>query len=254
MGQTPGKIIPLHLGLVGQNLGHSFSKSFFHEKFNKLDLPFHTYSNFEFEDESALALFLLDEVFKLNGFNITIPYKETIIPYLDELDKSAKNIQAVNTVLVKKNRLIGFNTDVYGFETSLTPILTEIPKAALILGTGGASKAVAFALKLLGITYQFVSRFPKNNEFLAYENLDKDTFDVHQIIINCTPIGMYPNLNECPNIPYQYLNQDHIVYDLVYNPLESLFLKKAKYQGASIINGLLMLQFQAERAWEIWNA
>lgn len=253
MGKTKSKIIPKHFALIGKNLGHSFSKSFFLEKFEKLKLHQHTYSNFEFKDESGLALFLLDDVYKLDGFNITIPYKETIIPYLDKLDKTASEIKAVNTVLIKNHKLIGFNTDVYGFKMSLKPMLKDVHKSALILGTGGASKAVAFALTLLGIKVQYVSRSPKNKESLSYEDLNQALFETNTIIINCTPVGMFPDVNECLDIPYQYLNQAHIVYDLVYNPIESLFLKKAKSKGALISNGLAMLQFQAERAWDIWN-
>ncbi len=241
-----------HFGLIGKTLGYSFSKKFFDKKFSTLQLP-HTFSNFEFVDEQALGLFLLDEVFKLQGFSVTIPYKEIIIPYLDKLDDSVKKTQAVNSVLVQNGELIGYNTDSYGFSKALEPHLKKTHHQALILGTGGASKAVAHALTLLKIGYAFVSRKPQNKDILDYKELDKKTLDSHQIIINTTPLGTFPNITTCPEIPYQHITNQHIAFDLVYNPEETLFLKKVKQQGASTENGLAMLHFQAEKSWKIWN-
>ncbi len=242
-----------HFGLVGKTLGYSFSKKFFDEKFSSLQLP-HSFSNFEFADEQALGMFLLDEVFQLQGFSVTIPYKEIIIPYLDKLDDSAKKTQAVNAVSVCDGKLIGYNTDSYGFSKALQPHLKETHKKALILGTGGASKAVAYALSLLDIEFSFVSRTPQKTAILGYEELDKKIINSHQIIINTTPLGTFPNITDCPDIPYQHITNQHIAFDLVYNPEETLFLKKAKKQGACIENGLAMLHFQAEKSWEIWNS
>ena len=241
-----------NFGLIGKTLCYSFSKKFFDEKFSSLQLP-HTFSNFEFADEKALGLFLLDEVFQLQGFSVTIPYKEIIIPYLDKLEESAKKTQAVNSVSVRDGKLIGYNTDSYGFSKALQPHLKKTHKKALILGTGGASKAVAYALTLLKIKCSFVSRKSQNPAILSYKELDKKIVDSHQIIINTTPLGTFPNITDCPNIPYQHITDQHIAFDLVYNPEETLFLKKAKQQGACIENGLAMLHLQAEKSWEIWN-
>lgn len=241
-------------GLIGKTLLHSFSETFFKQKFKKLKLFNNSYDNFEFLDEKALADFLIEEVYTLNGFNITIPYKEIIIPYLDELSSDAKAIQAVNTVLVKDNRLIGYNTDAYGFYKSLKPLLKKEHKKALILGAGGASKAIAYVLSNMEIAFTFVSRNSKEAGFIHYNDLNKKLLEEHQIIINCTPIGTMPNTDQCPDIPYQFLNDSHLVYDLVYNPIKTKFLIKAEKKGAQIQNGLKMLQFQAEKSWEIWNS
>ena len=241
-----------HFGLIGKTLDYSFSKKFFDEKFSTLKLP-HTFSNFEFADEQALGLFLLDDVFKLDGFSVTIPYKEIIIPYLDKLEDSAKKTQAVNSVSVNNGKLIGYNTDSYGFSKALEPHLKKAHNKALILGTGGASKAVAHALSLLKIDFTFVSRKPQNKNILNYTELDEKIISSHQIIINTTPLGTFPDTTNCPDIPYQYITSQYIAFDLVYNPEETLFLKKAKQEGASIENGLAMLHFQAEKSWKIWN-
>lgn len=244
---------PLHFGLIGKKLNHSFSKTYFIEKFKELHLQKHTYSNFEFTDEASLATFLLDAVYQLKGFNITIPFKEIIIPYLDSLDEVAQKIQAVNTVLVKDKKLIGYNTDVYGFLESIKPVLKKQHKQALILGTGGASKAVVFALQSLQIKCKQVSRTIQSEDTILYKELTKELISDYSILVNCTPLGTFPNLEEAPNIPYQYISKEHLVYDLVYNPKVTRFLAKARNQGATIHNGLLMLQLQAEKAWEIWN-
>jgi shikimate dehydrogenase len=239
-------------GLIGKKLEHSFSKSYFDLKFQKIGI-LASYSNFELKNEKYLADFLLEQVNQLNGFNVTIPYKQTIVPYLDELVGVAKQIQAVNTVRIKNHRLIGYNTDVFGFQQSIKGLLNPKHQKALVLGTGGASKSIIYALEDLGITTSLVSRNSTDKEQFSYKDLSQEILDSHQIIVNCTPVGTFPNVNQCPDIPYQFLNESHLVYDLVYNPKETLFLKKSKDQGTQIQNGLMMLHLQAERAWQIWN-
>ena len=240
----------IRFGLIGKSLDYSFSKNYFEK--NNLDNNY-SYTNFEFESETALASFLLDDVFFLHGFNVTIPYKQTIIPYLDELDTIAEETQAVNTVLVKNGKLIGYNTDVIGFQNSISKLIKSKHKKALILGTGGASKAIAYALSKLKIQTTSVSRIPIEKATLSYSALNKEHINSHKIIINTTPLGTFPIINECPNIPYQFITKNHLVYDLVYNPNETLFLYRAKEQGATIKNGLEMLEIQAEAAWRIWS-
>ena len=189
----------------------------------------------------------------LQGFNVTIPYKEKIIQYLDAIDDEAQKIGAVNVVKITNDRkLIGYNTDFYGFSKSLESLLTKNHQKALILGTGGASKAIFYALEQLKIPYTIVSR-TKNATNITYTEIDKKIILEHQIIINATPLGTFPNVNNCPDIPYNYLNNNHLCYDLIYNPSESLFLKLAKEKGALTKNGLEMLQLQAEKSWEIWQ-
>jgi len=242
------------LGLIGKNISYSFSKEYFNLKFQKEAIQETTYSNFDIKD---ITLFpsIIKETKHLIGLNITIPYKELIIPYLDKLDKKAKKIGAVNTIKVsKQGKLIGYNTDYYGFLKALSPHLKEHHKKALILGTGGASKAIIYALKKMNIDYCIVSRSISKNASFTYNSLTENNIKSHQIIINCTPLGTSPNINECPNIPYTALSKNHILFDLIYNPEESLFLKKGMQQNATIINGLKMLQLQADKAWEIWNS
>lgn len=239
-------------GLVGKNISYSFSKAHFTKKFEDLNLPDYTYENLDFQDISELSNFIKNNP-NLKGLNVTIPYKETIIPFLDTLSKKASEIRAVNTIRFTKNgKLKGYNTDYYGFQKALKPLLYSHHKKALILGTGGASKAVAYALKQLGIKFNYVSRTSTGNS-IDYSHIDAETFEEYQIIINCTPLGTYPNTNVCPEIPFHYFTSKHIAFDLIYNPTETLFLQKAKEQGAIVKNGLEMLVFQAEKAWEIWN-
>lgn len=238
-------------GLVGKTLKHSFSKQYFTDKFAQLHLTQHTYSNFELEDLHQLELFCKNTAPDLCGFNVTIPYKEQIIPFLDDLDSPANTIGAVNTVVVKNGRLIGYNTDFEGFKSSLLPFLPDRPIKALILGTGGASKAVAYALRTLEIPYLFVSRNPDKG--LTYQSLSKEIMAEYSLVINTTPIGMFPNINQFPDIPYPFLTSQHLLYDVVYNPALTTFLKKGQMQGAQTLNGLKMLELQAEKAWEIWN-
>jgi len=239
-------------GLVGKNIAYSFSKKYFTERFLKTNASDCIYENF---DISEIQQFedILKKNPKLAGLNVTIPYKETIIPYLDSLSKKAAEIGAVNVIrFTKSGKLKGYNSDAYGFRKALAPLLQEHHKKALILGTGGASKAVAYALKELGILSTFVSREASDNT-IDYSRINATTFDNYQIVINCTPLGTSPNVKESPPIPYSFFTEKHIAFDLIYNPEETQFLKKAKQKGAVIQNGMAMLAFQAEKAWQIWN-
>ena len=239
-------------GLLGRNINYSFSKGYFTEKFNKENFEGYTYENFDIQEIASFSEIIKNNP-DLKGLSVTIPYKETVIPYLDKLSKKATLIGAVNTIrITKKGKLKGYNTDYYGFKKSLKPLLKKSHKKALILGTGGASKGVAFALDELGISYTFVSREAKENA-ISYAQIKASTFDNYQIIINSTPVGTSPNTEVFPLIPYEFFTKKHIAFDLIYNPAETQFLKKAKEYGAQIKNGLDMLIFQAEKAWEIWN-
>jgi shikimate dehydrogenase len=246
------EVLRKRFGLLGRNISYSFSKGYFTEKFSREHFEGCTYENFEIPDINNFSE-LVENNIDLNGLNVTIPYKETVIPFLDKLSKNAAQIGAVNTIkFTKKGKLKGYNTDYYGFKKSLEPLLQSHHKKALILGTGGASKGVAFALDQLDITYTFVSREGKEN-CIDYSLINATTFDNYQIIINCTPVGTSPNVDAFPLIPYEFFTEKHIAYDLIYNPAETQFLSKAKAQGAQIKNGLDMLIFQAEKAWKIWN-
>jgi shikimate dehydrogenase len=239
-------------GLVGKNISYSFSKGYFGEKFQKLSLADYSYENLDFQTIEEFPEFIKKNPI-LSGLNVTIPYKEAIIPYLDKLSKKAREIGAVNTIkITKSGKLKGYNTDYFGFKKSLELLLNSNHKKALILGTGGASKAVAYALKQLGIPYLCVSRNP-NEDTIGYNQLSENTFKEFQIIVNCTPVGTFPNIDSCLDIPYEYFTKNHIAFDLIYNPTETMFLKKAKKQGATIKNGLEMLALQAEKSWEIWG-
>lgn len=240
-------------GLIGKNLSHSFSKAYFQKKFTDLGVDYLEYTNFELEDISELKTVLAKNPL-LRGFNVTIPYKESIIPFMDELSPEARGIAAVNCVKISNGKLIGHNTDAYGFASSIKPFLEPQHSRALVLGTGGASKAVVFVLKRLNVEVFYASTSKKRQGTFAYDTLNERLFNACKFIINTTPVGMFPNSNECPNIPYECITSQHLVYDLIYNPEETLFLKKAKEQGATTINGLSMLQLQAEKSWEIWNS
>lgn len=245
-------ILKRRFGLLGRNISYSFSKGYFTEKFNNEVFLGNTYENFDIDEISHFSGLLKNNP-DLKGLNVTIPYKEQVLPFLDKLSKKAALIGAVNTLKFTKNgKLKGYNTDYYGFKKSLKPLLQPHHKKALILGTGGASKGVAFALDELGILYTFVSREAKEN-IIDYNLINATTFDNFQIIINCTPVGTSPNIEACPDLPYAFFTEKHIAYDLIYNPEETQFLKNAKAQGASIKNGYDMLIFQAEKAWKIWN-
>lgn len=239
-------------GLIGKNIAYSFSKKYFTEKFSSDLFDDFTYENFDIESINDFPEILKSNP-DLKGLNVTIPYKEAIIPFLDTLSDKAFKIGAVNVIrFTKKGNLKGYNSDWYGFKQSLEPLLQPHHKRALILGTGGAAKAVAFALEQLGIFYTFVSREATENA-IDYDRINVTTFDNFQIIINCTPLGTSPNVKEFPPIPYQFFTDKHIAFDLIYNPEETQFLKKAKKKGAVTKNGYEMLVFQAEKAWKIWN-
>ena len=241
------------LGLVGHPLTHSFSAKYFSEKFQELGLTDYEYRNFDIPDISLIRE-ICEAHPELKGFNVTIPYKESIIPFLDGVDPEAQLIGAVNCVQINdEGLLIGYNTDSYGFYHSIKPFLENKNERALILGTGGSSKAVAYVLKKLGIKVFYASRNPSATNHVAYSEINAETIAYFPLIINCTPLGTFPNINECPDIPYDGLNESHFLYDLTYNPSESLFLQKGKEKGALTSNGLLMLQLQAEKSWKIWH-
>ena len=240
-------------GLLGKNIEYSFSRGYFSDKFQNLKLKKHKYVNFDLGDIKNFPL-IIQQNENLKGFNVTIPYKEKVIPFLDKLDKTAKKIGAVNTVkLTKRGNLKGYNSDVVGFEKSIMPLLKNHHKKALILGTGGASKAIAYALKRNDIKYIFVSRNPEGRKEISYDKLNEEIIKKYAIIINSTPLGTSPNIEKCPNIPYQYISEKHILFDLIYNPAITTFLSKGKAKGATIKNGLEMLELQAEESWRIWN-
>lgn len=239
-------------GLIGKDIDYSFSNKYFSEKFEKENLP-HSYENF---DIPSIEFFpkILSETPNLKGLNVTIPYKEDVMKFLIDVDEEAKKIGAVNTIKISKEKTLkGYNTDHYGFQKTLEGFLPLQKKTALILGTGGASKAVAYTLKNLGFDFKFVSRKEKFNT-LHYSSLDKSIIENHLLLVNCTPLGTFPNIVACPSIPYQFLTEKHLLFDLIYNPFETEFLKRGKSKGAKTSNGLKMLELQAEKAWEIWNS
>lgn len=244
-------------GLLGYPLGHSFSAKYFAEKFAKEGIDA-TYKNFEFAEVADAVAYLLQQD-DLQGFNVTIPHKQAIMPYLNGLSAEAEAIGAVNVVCVKRDadgmvKLLGCNSDVVGFSNSIQPLLRpKLHSKALVLGTGGASKAVMYGLRKLGVEPIYVSRTPKEGQ-LTYDDLTPKVMHDYKVIVNCTPLGMYPKVDACPDIPYQYLTPDHLLYDLVYNPLETLFMKRGAAQGAVVKNGLEMLHLQAEAAWVDWNS
>lgn len=239
-------------GLIGKNISYSFSGKYFTEKFEKEQIRDSLYKIFDIPDITHF-LQIIKKNKELKGLNVTIPYKQEIIPYLDKLSSKAEQIGAVNVIRVtKKGKLKGYNSDCYGFEKSITPLLQPHHTKALILGTGGASKAIEFVLNKLGIQYKFVSRKPVEGQF-TYEELSQEILSEYTIIINCTPLGTYPNIEDCPALNYSFLSDKHLAFDLVYNPSETKFLRLAKSQGAITQNGYDMLVFQAEKAWKIWN-
>jgi len=241
---------PLY-GLIGYPLSHSFSPAYFKKKFNALQIDAH-YEAFPLEHIGDLPGLLRAHP-DLAGLNVTTPYKGAIITYLDETDTVASEIGAVNCLTINSGVIKGYNTDALGFEQSLNPLLQPQHNHALILGTGGASRAVVYVLKQLGIPFQKVSRY-KSAGVLVYEELTPERIAQHTLIINTTPLGMYPNVHAAPPIPYEYIGQQHLLYDLIYNPEETEFLAHGKAQGAVIKNGFEMLQLQAEASWEIWKS
>ncbi len=243
-------------GLIGYPLTHSFSRRFFTEKFQQESIDAE-YLNFEIPEINRFPD-IISNTENLKGLNVTIPYKEQIIPFLNEIDDAAKAIGAVNTIRIGHHAkgvvLRGFNTDVIGFRESIRPLLQPHHRRALVLGTGGASKAVLFALKALNIDPVQVSRTPFNSQSINYNDLSKEMIDSHTVIVNTTPLGTFPKIDTFPPIPYQWLGASHLLYDLVYNPEETAFLRRGKERGVVIKNGLEMLHLQALAAWEIWNS
>jgi shikimate dehydrogenase len=259
-------------GLIGKKLTHSFSKRYFTEKFKKENIQNAIYELFELPTIADLPALIKNQP-HLKGLNVTIPYKLEVLPFLDKIDAAAQKIGAVNVIKINDNKILtGYNSDYYGFKESLLTFLHNSNEfyispnsekmqtlKALILGTGGASKAVKVALEDLEISYLSVSRSitkdttNESNTTLTYEQLDEDVLKSYQLIINTTPLGMYPQIEICPDIPYQFLTSEHYLYDLVYNPENTLFMQKGAEEGAKVINGLQMLYLQAEKSWEIWN-
>lgn len=244
-------------GLIGYPLSHSFSKRYFSEKFIKEGIADAYYELFPLPDIELLPI-LLSRKTRLRGLNVTIPHKQAIMPFLHRLDESAARVGAVNVVkITPQGEYIGYNSDYYGFKISLENTLKQanlpLPKSALILGTGGASKAVAVALADLQISFRYVSRTKKNDADWLYEEITSAIVNNNLLIVNTTPLGMSPDLETAPPIPYQHLSQQHLLFDLVYNPAETLFLRKGKEAQAHTKNGLEMLHLQAEKAWQIWN-
>ena len=243
-------------GLIGYPLGHSFSKDYFNKKFSSEDIDAE-YINFEIKNVKDLK-YVLRENPDLCGLNVTLPHKMDVIPLLDSITENARNIGAVNVIKFKKNKsgklhLEGHNSDITGFKQSIEPMLNDTHRKALILGTGGASKAIYHGLKQLGIESVFVSR-EKQKNFITYEELTRSIMEDYTIIVNTTPLGMFPKTDSYPDIPYKYLTSNHILYDLIYNPDETLFMKKGKEGGAEVKNGLEMLLLQAFISWEIWDS
>ena len=245
-------------GLIGYPLSHSFSKKYFTEKFEQEQIP---HANYELFELPAIDGFsdLLRNTADLAGLNVTIPHKQAVIPYLDALDDSAKRVGAVNVIKIDAdNKKTGYNSDYFGFRQSLlnTGIVINTQTQALVLGSGGASKAVIVALEDLNISYKVVSRNPQSTDKfqqIGYQDITSELIAGYQLIINTTPLGMHPHTEACPDLPYPGLTSRHLLFDLVYNPAQTLFMKKGKAQGAKVINGLEMLHLQAEKAWEIWN-
>jgi shikimate dehydrogenase len=240
----------LLFGLFGKHLSHSFSGTYFNNKFITQNIDAE-YKLFEIEKIEKIIP-TINKFKNLKGFNITIPYKTEIIPFLHNIDESVKNIGACNTVKIIDNELFGFNTDLIGFEILLNKSLIDTPEKAIILGNGGAAKAVKWILKQNKIDFLIVERTPKENS-INFDDLNEEHFIQSKLIINTTPLGMFPFVNQFPIIPYQFINQQHKVIDLIYNPTETEFMKKCKNQGATAINGLDMLIGQAEAAWKIWD-
>jgi len=242
-------------GLIGFPLSHSFSKKFFTEKFLNEHILDCEYDLFPIENIDLLTDLIARNV-GLEGINVTIPYKLAVLPFLNEVDEAADQIGAVNCIAIQRNNgkeiLKGYNTDAYGFEESLKPMLNEQHKKALVFGDGGAAKAVKYVLNKLNIPFIVVTRTPTSNSIL-YDAVSPELLQEYTVLINTTPLGMSPNIESCPDIPYEALTEKHLAYDLVYNPEEPTFLAKAKAQGAGIKNGLEMLYLQAERSWYIWN-
>lgn len=239
-------------GLIGYPLGHSFSKKYFAEKFEREGITGNVYELYPLEQIGEIEE-LLNSNPHLAGLNVTIPYKEQVIAYLDSMSPVVEEIGACNCIHIQDGRLMGHNTDVIGFSRSLLPKLKPHHKKALILGTGGSSKAVAHTLKELNIPFLQVSRSPSEG-MIGYEEINQSMLEAHTLLINTTPVGMYPDIEKAPAIPYQFVGADHYLFDLVYNPERTRFLKEGALRGATVENGSDMLVIQAEASWEIWNS
>ncbi len=243
-------------GLIGFPLSHSFSEKYFAEKFRNENIKDAKYKLFPIESIDAMPN-MIKNMPDLYGLNVTIPYKQEAMKYLDKLDDIASEIKAVNTIKIERENdsivLKGFNTDAYGFMDSMKPYLNNKHRKALVLGTGGASKAVIYVLKKLDIDYLMASRTPRENNHISYNDISVELLNDYKVIINTSPLGMYPKTDMAPDLPYHALGEDHLLYDLVYNPEETKFMALGKAQGAATCNGLKMLYLQAEKAWEIWN-
>ena len=237
-------------GIIGNPLGHSFSKGFFTEKFAREGIDAE-YLNFQISEIGKLTEVLRENP-ELRGINVTLPYKTEIIPFLDELSDEAREIGAVNVVQIRNGHLKGFNSDIIGFTRSIQPLLKSHHQKALILGTGGASRAILVGLTRLGLEWKYVSRTPHEG-MITYEDITAETLREYEVIVNCSPVGMFPKVDGCPAIPYEFLTPDNLLYDLVYNPETTLFMKKGALQGAVVKNGLEMLHLQAIASWEFWN-
>lgn len=242
-------------GLLGYPLSQSFSQKYFTGKFEREEIDAR-FLNFELASIVEFSAMLQQHAY-IAGLSVTIPYKEQIFDFLDEIDPQAKEIGAVNCVRItwvdKKPYLKGYNTDLIGFTESLKPLLKNHHTKALVLGTGGAAKAVAHALKLLGIAFRYVSRHPQGTNHVGYGDIDEAIMEEYKLIVNCTPLGMFPKVDNCPDLPYQFATSDHLFYDLTYNPENTLFMQNGAKYGAVTKNGLEMLHLQAEAAWKHWN-
>jgi shikimate dehydrogenase len=244
-------------GLIGYPLKHSFSKSYFSDKFDAEQIDAE-YLNFEIPSIREFSAILKDFPL-LKGLNVTIPYKEQVIPLLDQLSENVRLIGAANVIKIERNKgkikkLTGFNSDIIGFKQSIEPLLRDYHRKALILGTGGAAKAIYYGLLQLGVEPVYVSREKLSDTILTYNELNRHDITAHTVIVNCTPVGMWPHVDECPKIPYEYLTDRHLLYDLLYNPDETLFMKSGAQRGATVKNGLEMLLLQAFASWEFWQS
>lgn len=237
-------------GIIGYPLGHSFSRGFFTEKFARESIDAQ-YLNFEIPDVAMLSDVLRDNP-ELRGLNVTLPHKQAVIPLLDEMSEEAMEIGAVNVIRVRNGKLKGFNSDIIGFTNSIKPLLQPHHRKALVLGTGGASKAIRVGLNRLGIEWTYVSRSPRDG-MVTYEDITAETLQEYTVIVNCSPVGMFPKVDAAPAIPYELLSPQHLLFDCVYNPEETLFMKKGRAQGATVKNGLEMLHLQAIASWNFWN-
>lgn len=237
-------------GLIGKTLGHSFSKNYFEEKFAREGLN-HTFQNFELPVISEIeAIFSIPD---LKGLSVTIPYKEAVIPFLDALSEEATEIGAVNCISFQNGQKTGHNTDAFGFHQMIKPFLTNEHERAIILGTGGVSKAVAYVLKKIGLDVIRISRNPQGAKEFSYDAINEHMLRACKVVVNCTPVGTFPDVEACVPLPFEYLTESHLCIDLIYNPEETRFLRESKLRGATTLNGLSMLKEQANKAWELWN-